>query len=75
LTLISLTSGVGFIYMGILFVGTTAPSLYGQAITAELSNHTPKFLATSTGQTTLPSTAGALTAIGGVVPFVEFSSS
>ena len=40
-------SGGGYIYLGFLFVGTTAPSLWGQNIPQELSNHTPIYAATS----------------------------
>lgn len=64
--------------MFLLLVGTgTLLSLIGAPTLNEVANHTPTLAATSsTGQTTLPSMAGALTVqTYPFVPFMEFSQS
>jgi hypothetical protein len=75
-TITSTTSGEGPVYLGILFVGTTAPSLMGAPVTLAGATPTPCLLSTSsTGQSTLPSTAAALTPIAGVVPWIAVGTS
>jgi hypothetical protein len=75
-TVASVAFGLGAIYLGILFVGTTAPSWMGAPVTLAASTPTPSLLSSSSvGQATLPATAAALTPIAGVVPWVSFATS